>query len=271
MKVAAIQMVSTATVSENLAQARALLTEAAKAGATLAVLPENFALMPRVEAERAAIVETDGGGPLQEFLAAQARDLNMLVVGGTLPLQAHTGGKIRAACLVHAPTGERVARYDKMHLFDVTLANGEQYRESHTFEPGATPATVDTPLGRLGLAICYDVRFPELFRRLLSQGAELFALPSAFTQTTGEAHWDVLVRARAVENLAYVIAAGQGGVHANGRRTFGNSMIVDPWGAVLARRAQGPGVVVAEIDRARQQALRVQLPALTHRRADLLA
>lgn len=271
MKVAAIQMVSGASVSENLAQARALLAEAAKAGATLAVLPENFALMPRLEADRAAMVETDGAGAMQDFLAAQARELKLFVVGGTVPLKANAGDKIRSACLVYAPSGERVARYDKMHLFDVTLANGEEYRESRTFEPGATPATVDTPFGRLGLAICYDVRFPELFRRLLSQGAELFALPSAFTQTTGEAHWDVLVRARAIENFAYVIAAGQGGVHANGRRTFGDSMIVDPWGAVLARHAHGPGVVVADIDRARQQALRAQLPALAHRRTDLLA
>ena len=269
MKGAAIQMVSSASVRDNLAQAAALLAEAAEAGATLAVLPENFALMPRVEADRAAAVEADGDGPIQSFLAAQAREHKMFVVGGTLPLKAAAGDKIRAACLVYAPSGQRIARYDKMHLFDVTLANGEEYRESRAFEPGEASAAVATPLGRLGLAICYDVRFPELFRQLLSQGAELFALPSAFTQTTGEAHWEVLVRARAIENLAYVIAAGQGGLHANGRRTFGDSMIVDPWGVVLARRPQGPGVVVADIDRARQQALRAQLPAVSHRRADL--
>lgn len=267
MKLAAIQMVSSASVDENLAQAGALLAEAAAAGAKLAVLPENFALMPRVEADRAAVAEIDGDGPVQAFLAEQARRHRLLIVGGTLPLSAAAGDKFRSACLVYAPTGLRVARYDKMHLFDVTLANGEQYRESNAFEPGDTVAAVDTPLGRLGLAICYDVRFPELFRRLVSQGAELFALPSAFTQTTGEAHWEVLVRARAIENLAYVVAAGQGGLHANGRRTYGDSMIVDPWGVVLARRAQGPGVVVADIDRARQQALRAQLPALDHRRA----
>ena len=267
MKAAAIQMASSASVSENLAQASALLAEAAAAGAQLAVLPENFALMPRVDGDRAAAVELDGRGPIQEFLAAQARTHRMTIVGGTLALKAAAGHKLRSACLVYAPTGLRLARYDKMHLFDVTLANGEQYRESNAFEPGDTAALVDTPLGVLGLAVCYDVRFPELFRRLVSQGAELFALPSAFTQTTGEAHWEVLVRARAIENLAYIVAAGQGGLHANGRRTYGDSMIVDPWGVVLARRAQGPGVVLADIDRARQQALRAQLPALDHRRA----
>jgi nitrilase len=230
-----------------------------------------------------AAVEMDGQGPIQEFLAAQARRHRVWLVGGTIPLAANSANdvqdaqvsreagtpgatKVRAACLLFNDRGERVARYDKIHLFDVSLDNGEQYLESRSFEPGDEVVVADTPCGKLGLAVCYDLRFPELFRRLLDQGAELFVVPAAFTAHTGKAHWEVLVRARAIENLAYVIAAAQGGRHANGRETHGDSMIVSPWGEVLARRAHGAGHAIADCDRSRLQSVRASLPSIRHRR-----
>lgn len=265
MRAGAIQMASGPQVAGNLHEAGRLIAKAAAAGATLVVLPENFALMPVHENERLAAREREGSGPIQTFLAEQARTHGIWLVGGTIPL-ACGSERIRAACLIYDDRGRPVARYDKMHLFDVVLDNGEQYHESKTFEPGGTPLVLDTPFGKLGIAICYDLRFPELFRRLLDQGAELFAIPSAFTALTGKAHWEILVRARAIENLAYVIAAAQGGYHINGRETHGDSMIVNPWGEVLDRLARGSGVVVAEIDRRRQARIRESLPALRHRR-----
>jgi nitrilase len=188
------------------------------------------------------------------------------LVGGTIPLTGGDARRVRAACLVYSDRGERVARYDKIHLFDVRLDSGEEYNESRVIEPGNAPVVVDTPFGKLGLAICYDLRFPELFRRMLDQGAELFAVPSAFTVRTGRAHWEVLVRARAVENLAYVIAGAQGGYHLNGRETYGDSMIVNPWGEILDRLARGSGVVLADIDRRFFDATRTRFPSIQHRK-----
>ncbi|MEK9134306.1 MAG: carbon-nitrogen hydrolase family protein [Pseudomonadota bacterium] len=265
-RVAAVQMVSGPMVSENLDEAARLIGEAVSDKAGLIVLPENFAIMPRNDVDRLAAVEKDGHGPIQEFLAAQARRHRVWLVGGTIPLAANSADKVRAACLLFNDRGERVARYDKIHLFDVSLDNGEQYLESRSFEPGDEVVVADTPCGKLGLAVCYDLRFPELFRRLLDQGAELFVVPAAFTAHTGKAHWEVLVRARAIENLAYVIAAAQGGRHANGRETHGDSMIVSPWGEVLARLAHGAGHAIADCDRARLQGVRASLPSIRHRR-----
>jgi deaminated glutathione amidase len=266
MSVAAVQMTSGTSVPDNLEEAGRLIAAAAAAGARLVVLPENFALMPRNDADRMAAAESSGHGPIQDFLSAQARRHGAWIVGGTIPLSTEDPRKVRAACLLFNDRGERVARYDKIHLFDVHLANGEQYQESSNFEPGDEVVAADTPWGKLGLAVCYDLRFPELFRRLLDQGAEIFAVPSAFTAHTGKAHWEVLVRARAIENSAYVIASAQSGRHANGRETYGDSMIVSPWGEVLARLAGGAGYVVADCNRSRLQGVRASLPSIRHRR-----
>jgi nitrilase len=265
-KVAAIQMTSGPEVAPNLAAADRLVADAAAAGAGLAVLPENFALMARTDAERLGAAEDDGRGPIQDFLADCARRHGIWLVGGTLPIKGGQAAKARAACLLFDDRGRRVARYDKIHLFDVQLPNGEQYRESAAFEPGSEIVVADTPVGKLGLAVCYDLRFPELFRAMLDRGAELFAVPSAFTALTGRAHWEILVRARAVENLACVVAAAQGGRHASGRETFGHSMVVNAWGEILAQRESGAGIAAAECDRARQADIRARLPSLRHRR-----
>ena len=259
-------MVSGPVVSENLDEAGRQIAAASAAGAQLVVLPENFALMPLNDADRLAAAEPDGKGPIQDFLATQSRQHRVWLVGGTIPLAAKTAGKVRAACLMFNDRGERVARYDKIHLFDVELSNGEKYHESNSFEPGEKVVVVNTPYGKLGLAVCYDLRFPELFRRLQEQGAEIFAVPAAFTAHTGKAHWEVLVRARAIENLVYVVAAAQGGRHANGRETYGDSMIVSPWGEVLTRLPDGAGYVMAECDRVRQQKVRKSLPSIHHRK-----
>jgi nitrilase len=265
-RVGAIQMTSGIDVGANLDEAARLIGVTARAGARLVVLPENFAAMPKAEADRLAIAEDDGHGVIQEFLAAQARAHDVWLVGGTIPLRARDGTKVRAACLLHDQQGRRVARYDKIHLFDVQLSNGEVYQESRAIEPGDALVVADTPVGRLGLAVCYDLRFPELFRGLLDRGAEILALPSAFTAHTGRAHWEVLVRARAVENFSYVVAAAQWGAHANGRHTHGDSMVVNPWGEVLHRLPQGTGYAIAEVDRDEQMRLRQNLPAIEHRR-----
>jgi nitrilase len=265
-RLAAVQMVSGSQVKANLDEAARLIGAAAAGGARLVVLPENFAFMPQTDADILAVAEPEGQGPIQAFLAEQAQTHRVWLVGGTLPLAARSPGKVRAACLLFNDRGERVARYDKMHLFDVRLDNGEHYQESRYFEAGNEVVVADTPCGRLGLAVCYDLRFPELFRRMLDQGAELFAVPAAFTAHTGVAHWDVLIRARAIENLSYIIAAAQGGQHANGRATYGNSMIVSPWGEVLARLPQGAGLVSAESDSAYLQSVRASLPSIQHRR-----
>lgn len=266
MKVAAIQMASGPQVAANLSETARHIGKAAAAGARLVVLPENFAIMAKQDVDRLEAAEHDGQGPIQEFLATQARTHGVWLVGGTIPLKTHDPKRVRAACLLYSENGERVARYDKIHLFDVRLDNGELYNESAAIEPGDTPVVVDTPFGRLGLAVCYDLRFPELFRQLLDQGVELFAVPSAFTVRTGRAHWEVLVRARAVENLAYVIAAAQGGYHLSGRETYGDSMIVNPWGEVLDRLARGSGVVLADLDRRYFEHTRSSFPSIQHRK-----
>lgn len=265
-RVASIQMASSPKVGANLLEAERLIARAAEAGADLVVLPENFAIMGMTEQEKVAIREADGEGPMQKFLAQQARQNGVWLVGGTLPLEASVPDKVRAACLVYDARGERVARYDKMHLFDVQVGDEERYVESETIEPGNRVVVIDSPVGRLGLAVCYDLRFPELFRAMLDQGAEVLAVPSAFTAVTGKAHWELLVRTRAIENLCYVIAAAQGGYHVNGRETFGDSMVVDPWGNVLDRLPRGTGVVSAAIDIEQLRTTRRNFPSLDHRR-----
>ncbi len=266
-RVAAIQMASGPNVNANLLEAGRLLKVAADAGAKLVVLPENFALVGMSEFDKVKIREADGEGPLQEFLAEQAAKLGLWLVGGTIPLTGHDPDRVNAACLLFDDNGNRVARYDKIHLFDVKITeSGESYNESESIEPGSKVVVVDTPFGKLGLAVCYDLRFPGLFRLMSEAGAEIFALPSSFTAITGKAHWQTLVRARAIENLSYVIAAAQGGYHANGRETFGHSMIVDPWGIVLDELQRGSGVVVAEVKRDRLSDLRRSFPVLEHRK-----
>jgi nitrilase len=266
---AVIQMTTSPDVEANLATARGLLERAHAQGAVLAALPENFAIMGRKESDKVAVAEIAGEGPIQAFLGHTARELGMWIVGGTIPIRDEAEPeRVAAASLVFDERGRNVARYDKIHLFDVDIPGREErYRESATVVPGVQPMVTTTPLGRLGMAVCYDVRFPELFRVLQSQGAEVFSLPSAFTAPTGRAHWELLVRARAVENLCYVLAPAQSGTHVNGRETYGDSMIVDPWGHVVARVAEaGPGLAVAEIDRTLQHELRGRFPALSHRK-----
>jgi nitrilase len=266
---AVIQMTTSPDVQANLAIARGLLERAHTQGAVLAALPENFAIMGRKEADKVAVAEIAGEGPIQAFLGHTARELGMWIVGGTIPIRDEAEPeRVAAASLVFDERGRNVARYDKIHLFDVDIPGREErYRESATVVPGVQPMVTTTPLGRLGMAVCYDVRFPELFRVLQAQGAEVFSLPSAFTAPTGRAHWELLVRARAVENLCYVLAPAQSGTHENGRETYGDSMIVDPWGHVVARLAEaGPGLAVAEIDRTLQHELRGRFPALAHRK-----
>jgi nitrilase len=260
-------MVSSADVGRNLEAARGLLRQARDAGARLAALPENFAFMGAREADKLAIAEDEGAGPIQQAVAGLARELGLWIIAGTLPLRVVGEERTAAACLVFDDAGHRVARYDKIHLFDVAIpGKDERYQESASVRPGTTPVCVDTPVGRLGLAVCYDLRFPELFRRLLAEGAEWFCLPSAFTAPTGRAHWETLIRARAIENLCHVVAPAQSGFHENGRETHGDSMIVDCWGRVLARLPRGTGVVVGEIDLVRQREVRQNFPCVDHRR-----
>ncbi len=268
MSVAAcIQMASGPNVGANLMEAERHIERAVKQGAGLVVLPENFAIMGLHESDKVAVREADGVGPIQEFLAQQARRHRIWLVGGTVPLVATAPDKVRAACMVFNDQGERVARYDKLHLFDVSVGeSAEKYTESESIEPGDDLVVADTPFGRLGLAVCYDLRFPELFRAMLDQGVEVLAVPSAFTAITGRAHWEALVRTRAIENLSYVLAAAQGGYHVNGRETHGDAMIVDPWGSVLNRLPRGAGVVCAEIDASRLRTTRNSFPCLDHRR-----
>ena len=267
VRVAAIQMRSVDDVTANLDRAHALLGEAAASGCRLAVLPENFAFVGVDDRDKIAHAEREGNGPIQDFLAGAAREYAMCIVAGSLPLAAPDPERCFGACMVFDAEGTRQACYRKIHLFDVELPDRpEHYRESASMYPGEEPVTVDTPIGRLGLSICYDVRFPELYRRLVDDGATAFAVPAAFTAATGAAHWHVLLRARAIENLAHLIAPGQQGRHPNGRSTFGHSLIVDPWGRVLAEQAAGEGAVIADIDPALAQHLRRQFPALGHRR-----
>ena len=261
-KVAALQMASGPNVAGNLSEARRLIENAVSQGAKLVVLPEFFSIMGMKEEDMVAAREQVGTGVMQTFLSEIARKHRIWVVGGSIPMVASTPDKIRNACLVFDEHGKQVARYDKIHLFNLDLGN-EHYHEGKTIEAGDKVVVVDSPFGRIGLAVCYDLRFPELFRAM--KDVDIFVLPSAFTATTGKMHWETLVRARAIENLAYVIAAAQGGYHVNGRETHGHSMIVDPWGRVLDLLPRGSGVVVADINPTYQASLRASLPALTHR------
>lgn len=259
-------MTSGPEVGANLEQARPLLEEAARQGARLVVLPENFAFLGLRDADKRQVAETDGSGPIQDFLARAARELRTWVVGGTIPLRAGEDGRVAAACLVYDSDGNRAARYDKIHLFDVDIpGRAEKYRESAHIAPGSTTAVVDTPVGKVGLSVCYDVRFPELYRRLSAAGAQILSVPSAFTSPTGRAHWETLLCARAIENLCYVIAPAQSGFHPNGRETYGDSMIVDYWGRILRRLPRGRGCIVAEVDPGQQAQVRENFPALQHR------
>ncbi len=266
-RVAAIQMASGPNVQANMDEATRLIAEAAAGGARFVALPENFGLIGESETVKLRHAEADGSGPMQDGLAAAAAKHGVWVVGGSVPLATPAGERVRQALLLYDDTGRRVARYDKIHLFDVTLQpSGETYRESGSIEPGDQLFAVDSPIGRLGLTVCYDLRFPELYRSLLDQGAEIFLVPSAFTRITGGAHWEPLLRARAIENLAYVIAPAQGGYHVNQRETWGHTMVVDPWGTILGVKEQGSGVVFADLDPQFQQRTRANFPALQHRR-----
>jgi deaminated glutathione amidase len=265
MKIAALQMVSTPDVARNLEAAAALIARAAAAGAQLAALPEYFCLMGRRDDDKLALAEAPGDGPIQRFLSTQALRHRLWLVGGTLPLREPGHDRVRNSCLAFAPDGILAARYDKMHLF--AFDNGrEQYDEGRVLEAGVEPVVLQAGALRVGLSVCYDLRFPELYRALMRPACELLCVPSAFTYPTGQAHWQLLLRARAVENQCYVLAPAQGGTHENGRRTWGHSLIVDPWGEVLALQAEGEGVVLAEVDLARIANVRTQLPALAHRR-----
>ena len=265
--VACIQMASGPNPGANLLEAERLIEEAVSQQARLLVLPENFALMGKSERDKVELREIPGSGAIQTFLAEQAARHGIWLVGGTVPLVANDDNKVRAACLVYDDKGKLAGRYDKIHLFDVQLVDSdEQYTESETIEPGDEVVVIDTPFGRMGLSVCYDLRFPELFRQQLEAGMEIIVLPSAFTAITGRAHWEVLVRARAIENLCYVVAPDQGGYHLNGRETFGHSMIVDPWGTVLNSLARGPGVVCADIELGRLNTARRNFPSIQHRR-----
>lgn len=259
-KVAAIQMNSSMDIQENLATAKKLLKQAAEAGVGLAVLPEMFALFGKTPMENVYIAETFGHGMIQDFLSEQAVRNKMWIVGGTIPLKCDNPYKMRAACLVFNDKGERVARYDKMHLFDVHLSQSESYEESATTEPGTELGILDTPFGRLGLAVCYDVRFADLFRELFLKGAEILAIPCAFAVKTGQAHFEVLMRARAIENFSYVIAAGQAGLHQNGRKTYGNSIIVSPWGDVAQSLGDREGTIVTDINLDKLHQIRESIP-----------
>jgi deaminated glutathione amidase len=255
-RIAAIQMVSGPEVAANLAAAGRLIAAAAAAGARLAALPENFYLIGRDERDKVAVREADGHGPIQNFLSSTAKRHGLWIVGGTAPISCEDETRIRSACLVFDESGKRVARYDKMHLFRFE-SGPERYDESRTLQAGTRALALASPFGRLALSVCYDVRFPELYRGLGE--FDVMFLPSAFTVPTGAAHWETLVRSRAIENKAYVVAPAQGGTHASGRRTWGHSMIVDPWGEILATRAEGEGVVLAEIDTERLQEVRRRL------------
>ncbi|MDO8437723.1 MAG: carbon-nitrogen hydrolase family protein [Nitrosomonadaceae bacterium] len=262
IRVAAIQMVAGPNVFANLKEAARLIEIAASQGAKLAALPEYFCLMGMKDADKVAAREQDGSGPIQEFLSETARRLGIWLVGGSVPLVSSRPDKVRNSCLVYDDAGKQVARYDKIHLFGLELGS-EHYSEEETIEAGSGVVALESPFGRIGLSICYDLRFPELYRSMGK--VDIILAPAAFTATTGRAHWETLIRARAIENLAYVIAPAQGGYHVNGRETHGDSMIVDPWGVVLDRLPRGAGVVIANINPEYQASLRNSLPALNHR------
>lgn len=271
VRVAAAQMVSTPRVDDNLRAAETLIAQAAAAGASLVALPEYFCLMGHSDADKVAAREDDGHGPIQEFLAAQARRHGLWLVGGTVPLASPQPDRVMNSVLVYGPDGARVARYDKIHLFAFSRG-AEAYDEARTIAPGKRVASFEfAPKGgptiKVGLSVCYDLRFPELYRALSADGKapDLLLVPSAFTATTGRAHWEILLRARAIENLCYVLAPAQGGKHDNGRVTFGHTMLIDPWGSVVASLAAGPGLVIGDVDTQLIAQVRTDLPALAHR------
>lgn len=265
-RIAAIQMTSGPDVAANFAQVTPWLEEAAARGAQLAVLPENFPFLGLRDADKRAVAEPEGSGPIQDFLASTAQRLALWIVAGTIPLRAGEDGRVAAASVVYDAAGKRVARYDKIHLFDVDIpGRAERYRESAHVAPGRKVVVVDTPVGRVGLSVCYDVRFPELYRQLSAAGAQILTVPSAFTSPTGRAHWETLLCARAIENLCYVVAPAQSGFHPSGRETYGDSLIVDYWGRVLQRLPRGRGCIVAQLDLERQGEVRRNFPALDHR------
>ena len=269
-KVAAIQMTSSHVVADNLAAAGTLLREAKELGCDIACLPENFSFIGLRDADKLQVAEADGEGAVQSFLSETARQLKMWILGGTIVIRGSSDRRVANTSLLIDAAGKRVARYDKIHLFDVTIpGRDEQYRESTHVAPGREMVIADTPVGKLGLSVCYDMRFPELYRELVSQGAEWLAMPAAFTVPTGQAHWETLLRARAIENLCYVVAPAQSGTHSSGRETYGDSLIVDYWGQILSRLARGSGVITAEIDLAKQAETRVRFPALDNRRLGL--
>ena len=261
-RVAVVQMVSAPAVAENLDAAGKLVAQAAGEGAKLVALPEYFCILGMRDTDKVAAKEKDGAGPIQEFLSSTARRHGVWLVGGSVPLECADPGKVRNSCLIYDSEGRRVARYDKIHLFGLELG-AERFDEGRTIEAGSTPCAIESPFGRIAVSVCYDVRFPELYRELAPM--DLILVPSAFTATTGRAHWETLLRARAIENLAWVLAPAQGGTHPSGRQTHGHSMVVDPWGKVVAERATGPGVVMADIDPGFQAKMRKSLPALAHR------
>ena len=262
LRVAAIQMTSGADVAENLRAAGVLVGQAAAAGASLVLLPENFGLMGLGARDKLAAQEPDGDGPQQAFLARMAREHRQYVIGGSVPLACDDPARTKQSLLVYGPDGARLARYDKIHLFRFTHGD-EDYDEAKTIVAGSEPTSFASPCGRVGLSICYDLRFPELYRALGDMA--LIVVPAAFTARTGEAHWETLLRARAIENQCYVLAAAQAGVHPGGRRTWGHSMLIDPWGEIVASQADGAGVVVGEVNPARIAEVRSKLPALSHR------
>lgn len=261
-KIAGIQMASGPNVTANLSEAEKLIEIAVEQGAKLIALPEYFAIMGMKDTDKVKVAEKEGQGPIQQFLTHIAQKHEIWVIAGSVPLQSETQDKIYNACLVYNDQGKLVARYNKIHLFGLNLGN-ETYHEEKTITPGKQVVTVDSPFGKIGLSICYDLRFPELYRAMGE--VDLILVPAAFTETTGKAHWESLIRARAIENLCYVLAPAQGGYHTSGRETHGNSMIVDPWGVVLDRLPRGSGVVIASINRDYQTSLRKSLPALQHR------
>ncbi len=265
MKIAAVQMVSTPDVARNLDAAARLVAQAADGGAALVALPEYFCILGRRDSDKLAHAEAPGDGPIQRFLSDTARRHAVWLVGGTLPIRTADAAHALNSNCVFAPDGSLAARYDKIHLF--AYDNGrEQYDEGRTLNAGSQPLALQAGPLRVGLSVCYDLRFPELYRALMAPPCDLLSVPAAFTHTTGRAHWELLLRARAVENQCYVLAAAQGGTHENGRRTWGHSMVVDPWGEIVAQQAEGEGVVLAEVDLARIAQVRLQLPALAHRR-----
>jgi deaminated glutathione amidase len=268
--VAAIQMTSSHVVADNLAAAAGLLRQAKDLGCEIACLPENFSFIGLRDADKLRVAETDGDGPVQSFLSEIARELDMWILGGTIVIRGDNELRVANTSLLIDDAGERVARYDKIHLFDVTIpGRDEQYRESTHVAAGRELVVADTPVGKLGLSVCYDMRFPELYRELVSQGAEWLVMPAAFTVPTGRAHWETLLRARAIENLCYVVAPAQSGTHSSGRETYGDSLIVDYWGQVLSRLAKGTGVITAQIDLAKEAETRARFPALANRQLGL--